>query len=140
MKKTTPLLFHYNLEGHGKSNPLLLRLEINPNYTKVDFGYPTLSKYIKGGWIKMAAKTFIEIKESRKRFTLTQTEGIPIAPKKLIFLSDKDWQYFSLYFPPIPKVDCTINLIEAEKGTQNDFNYYDIPIKISKGFEIISKK
>lgn len=43
----------------------------------------------------------------------------------------------SLYFEPLPQKDCTINLIEVEKGTANDFNYYNVSIKINEGIEIV---
>jgi hypothetical protein len=35
------------------------------------------------------------------------------------------------------QVDRRINLIEVEKGTRNDFNYYGIGLKMEEGIEIM---
>ncbi len=36
----------------------------------------------------------------------------------------------------IPQKDCTINIVEIENSTPNDFNYYDIALKMADGIEI----
>jgi hypothetical protein len=38
--------------------------------------------------------------------------------------------------PPILQKDCTINIVEIENGTPNDFNYYGIAIKMADEIEI----
>jgi hypothetical protein len=136
-QKNKSLVFHYNSIGHGRTTPKLLRILLTPEFTKIDFGYITNSIYINGGWIKMAPTTFIENTISKERYILTKAEGIPIAPIKHNFQSQKDWRYFSLYFPPIPQENCTINIIEKINGTPNDFNYYDVELKITDGIEIV---
>jgi hypothetical protein len=35
------------------------------------------------------------------------------------------------------QVDRKINLIEVEKGTRNDFNYYGIDLKMEEGMELL---
>jgi hypothetical protein len=35
------------------------------------------------------------------------------------------------------QVDRRINLIEVEKGTRNDFNYYGIDLKMEEGIELM---
>lgn len=137
-KKETTLVFHYNIFGHGESNPKLLRIILSTAYTKIDFGYIATDKYIKGGWIKIASDTFIENNESKEKFYMTKAVGITIAPEKHNFKSNKDWQYFSLYFPPLPQKDSTINIIEKANGNENDFNYYNVPLKINEGIEVIN--
>jgi hypothetical protein len=126
-----------NSIGHGETNPILLRMLLTPEFTKVDFGYTTTNKYIRGGWIKMSKDTFIENVATKKRYKMIKATGITIAPQKHNFQSNKDWQYYSLYFEPMTKVDSVINLIEAENGTPNDFNYYDVTLKISEAMEVI---
>jgi hypothetical protein len=81
--------------------------------------------------------TFIEIKETGKRYVLTQAIGIPINPEHHYFESKKEWRYFSLYFLAIPQTVCTINIIEIENGSRNDFNYYDIEVKMFEGVETL---
>ena len=123
--------------GDGESNPLLLRISLFPELTKIDFGYITTEKYDNGGWIKISPNTFIENSESKKRYAMTNAIGITIAPELRNFESKKDWQYFSLYFPPIPQKDCMLNIVEVENGTPNDFNYHNIVLKMADGIEII---
>jgi hypothetical protein len=137
MKKNKTFLFTVNKKGHAKSNPDLLRIILSPDYTKIDFGCTAKEMYIKGGWICMEKDTFIEIKETGKCYVLSQAIGIPINPEHHYFESKKDWRYFSLYFPAIPQIDCTINIIEIENGSRNNFNYYDIELKMFEGVETL---
>jgi hypothetical protein len=136
-KNTKKIMFQLNRMGHSETNPILLRMLLTPEYTKVDFGYTTTNKYIKGGWIKMAKETFIENVATKKRYKMIKAEGITIAPQKHNFQSNKDWQYYSLFFEPMEQKDGVINLIEIEKGTKNDFNYYNIEIKISDAIGMV---
>ena len=46
-KKYKENLFQLNRMGHSETNPILLRMLLTPEYTKVDFGYTTTNKYIK---------------------------------------------------------------------------------------------
>jgi hypothetical protein len=136
IKKNKKLVFNLNVIGHGESNPILLRISLYPEITKIDFGYVTTDKYDNGGWIKIAPETFIENTVTKERFVLTNAVGITIAPAKRNFESKKDWQYFSLYFPPIPQKDCILNIIEIIKGNKNDFNYYNVPLKMENAIEV----
>lgn len=136
IKNNKKLVFNLNLEGHGESNPILLRISLYPDVTKIDFGYVTTDKYDNGGWIKIAPETFIENTVTKNRFVLTNASGITIAPAKHNFESKKDWQYFSLYFPPLPQKDCTLNIIEKIKGNKNNFNYNDVALKMENAIEI----
>lgn len=130
-------VFHLNHLGHGDANPILLRVNLFTEYTKIDFGYTTTDKYDNGGWIRIASDTFIEIIETGQRYTLQLAENIPISPVHHYFESQKDWRYYSLLFPPIPYQDCTLNIIEVENGTPNDFNYYGVELKMAEGMEIL---
>ena len=123
--------------GHGESNPILLRINLFPELTKIDFGYITTDKYNNGGWIKISPDTFIENVETKERYIMTNAVGITIAPAKRNFESKKDWQYFSLFFPPMKQKDNTINIIEIENGSKNDFNYYNVSLKMEDGVEVL---
>jgi len=137
-KNNKKLVFHIEKYGHGESNPIVLRISLFPEYTKIDFGYVTTDKYNNGGWIKISPKTFIENSITKDRFVLTNAIGITIAPAKRNFESNKDWQYFSLYFPPIKQEDSTINIIEKINGNKNDFNYFNIELKIANGLVVLT--
>jgi hypothetical protein len=136
IKNSKRLVFHLNVLGHCESNPLLLRINLFPEYTKIDFGYSTTDMYDSGGWIKISSDTFIENTDTKERFVMTNAVGITIAPAQRNFESKKDWQYFSLYFPPMKQKDTTINIIEKIEGIKNDFNYYNIPLKMQDGIEV----
>ena len=125
INKDKNLIFHYNTIGHGESNPILLRISLFRELTKIDFGYITSEKYI------------IEDVITKERYTLTNAVGITVAPAKRNFESKKDWQYFSLFFPPIKQKDTVINIIEKVKGNKNDFNYYNITLKMADAIEMI---
>lgn len=136
LKKNKKILFNLNRMGHCETNPVLLRIILTSDYTKVDFGYITTNMYIKGGWIRMAKETFIENIVTKKRYQMNNAKGINIAPEEHNFKSVKDWQYYSLFFEPMEQKDCIINLIEKEKGTENDFNYYNIELKLVEKIEV----
>ena len=137
IKKDKNLVFHFNMLGDGETNPILLRISLFTELTKIDFGYITTDKYNNGGWIKIAPETYIENVETKERFTMTKAVGITIAPAKRNFESKKDWQYFSLFFPPMKQKDTFINIIEKIKGNKNDFNYYNIELKIKDGVDVL---
>jgi hypothetical protein len=138
MKKSTNASFLVNEPKYkaGKGRPQLLRIEFSPEFTKVDFGYQTTSYYIKGGWVRISKDTFIRLKSTGEKYTLTRADNIPIAPVHHHFNTSKDWLYFSLYFPAIDFKSGKIDLIEAEPGDPTDFNYFDIEIDTKKGMEL----
>jgi hypothetical protein len=120
-----------------KKNPKVLRVILSSNYTRIDFGYVAPWIYKKGGWIKIAPYTFIQVQGSPKHYALLEAENIPISPKRLDFESTEDWQVFTLYFEPIPIMDCVIDIIEEEEPNANDFNFYGIEIKNVTATEIL---
>lgn len=136
IKNSKKLVFNLNVLGHGESNPVLLRINLFPEVTKIDFGYITTDKYINGGWIKISPDTYIENVVTKERYVMTKAIGITVAPALRNFESKKDWQYFSLFFPPIKQKDTLINIIEVLNGNKNDFNYYNIDLKMEDGIEI----
>lgn len=121
-----------------KQNPIVLRILLTKEFTRIDFGYTTPWYYEKGGWIKISPKTYLQNAETKEKYKLKDATGISIAPKRNNFESTEDWQFFSLFFDPIPFKDCVLNMIEAEKPTPNDFNYYGIALKMKEGVEILN--
>ena len=119
-----------------KDNPKMLRILLSNEFTRVDFGYSAQWYYNKGGWIRIAPHTFIQDAESGKEYKLIQAEGIPIAPTQHHFESTKDWQFFSLFFEPIPLKNCVIHVIEEVEPDDKDFNYYGIKLNVNDGFRI----
>ena len=121
----------------NRENPELLRVILSEDRTQIDFGYAASSIYIKGGWIRISADTFIQIKGSEKRYKLIEAKNISIAPALVEFESKSDWCVFSLFFEPIPIKDCIIDMIEEVNPTPNDFNYYNIEVTTLNKTQII---
>jgi hypothetical protein len=77
--------------------------------------------------IRIHPDTFFKDKKSGRQFKMIKAEGIPITPEKFHFTTKTDWQYFSLFFEPLPLKDCIIDIIEpdqtvvVENGNNFDF-------------------
>ena len=140
MKKNTDKKYLLNLPSYnsGKENAKLLRVTISNSCTKFDFGYSTMWFYINGGWVRIARDTFIQIKGKDEKLNLLRADNIPMAPTQHHFKSNKDWLYFSLYFPAIPLQDCTLDLIEMDTSSKDVFNYFNIDLKIKNAVEILN--
>jgi hypothetical protein len=138
MKKSDKVyLAHIETGDQRKKNPKVLRVILSSDYTRIDFGYVAPWIYVKGGWIKIAPYTFIQVQGSNARYALREAKDIPLAPERLDFESTEDWQVFTLFFEPIPMKDCTIDIIEEENPNDRDFNFYGIALKNVLSCEVI---
>jgi hypothetical protein len=126
-KMQTKIIVNPQYAEHS-SGPTLLRILLSKDYTKVDFGYQATAYYIKGGWVKIAKDTCILCKKTNKKYLMERAENIPVAPNRHHFNTIKDWLYYSLYFPPLDEKCTLIDLLEANPGKPNDFNYYNIKL------------
>lgn len=131
------MLFHVKAGQGSRTNPMLARVFIEPDRTRVDFAYQVLKKYVRGGWIRIAPYTHIKIDGIDKKFGLIEAIGIPISPNRLEFESKMDWQYFTLIFEPIPLTNSVINILEEENPSLDDFNFYHVEINLDEGIEVI---
>lgn len=136
MEKVTPS-FLFEINEKEIQNPKMLRIVLTENHTRIDFGYTTPWFYEKGGWITISPDTYLQLKDLKRKFILTNTEGIAISPKRLDFESTEDWQFFSLFFEPIPRTDCVFDMIESENPTKNDFNYHGIELNSKNRLELV---
>ena len=137
MNKKRDLLLQLNLVRKPKTNLILLRAILGKEYTRIDFGFIASNLYVRGGWIKMFPDSYLRTHSSEAKYKLKYTDDIPLAPARLNFKSNKDWHYFSLFFEPIPKRSCKIDLIEVENPQDTDFNYYGIKLDLNNAEEII---
>lgn len=119
------------------TNIQLLRILITPAHTRIDFGYQATEYYIKGGWVRMFPETFILNQKTGEKLGLEKAEGIPLSPIKHEFKTTIDWLYYSLYFPPILLQESIIDIIESEKETENNFNFYGVKISPKVAFEVV---
>ena len=138
IKRNKTLLLELNEIRKPNTNLVLLRSILDNEYTRIDFGYIATPYFIKGGWIRISADTYVSIQGEDKKYRLTHADNIPIAPDHFHFKSNKDWQYFSLYFEPLPIENMMIDIIEAENPDENDFNYYGIDFNVDTAAEILN--
>ncbi len=136
--KNKTLVVHPICGDQRKKNLVILRIILDVEYTRIDFGYAAPWIYDRGGWIRIAPHTFIQEKGSNKRYALKEAQNIPLSPERLDFESVEDWTVFSLYFEPLPLQDCTIDIIEEETPDENDFNYYAIQLNDVHRLEVIA--
>jgi hypothetical protein len=130
MNSTRPAIIISNPDYESNGCKVkLLRVVLTEHESKFDFGYQTSAYYISGGWITISPKTFIRESGSKEKIKLQKATNIPFGPEKHYFKSTIDWSYFSLYFPPLPQEISEIDLIEAEPGTKDDFNFFNIKLK-----------
>ena len=58
MKKTNSkkinYIVHHQTSEQKNKNPVVLRIILSTEHTRIDFGYAAPWIYIKGGWIKIA--------------------------------------------------------------------------------------
>ena len=110
-------------------NPKILRVLMGNEYIQIDFGYVAPWMYDRGGWIRIAPYTHIQVQGSKKKYALKEALNIPLAPQQFEFESKEDWRVFSLIFEPIPLKDCIIDIIEEEQPNSDDFNLYNIKLE-----------
>ncbi len=135
MKKT--LLYELNITREPVNNLHLLRIITDQEFTRVDFGYVATSYFVNGGWIRISADTYIVTKVTGEKLKLAQADNIPVAPEKHHFDSNKDWQFFSLYFPPLPQKEIKLDIIEVDENPdEHDFNFYNIHLDPNKAIQI----
>lgn len=127
---------HVN-DSNSRSNPKLLRIVLDTEFTRLDFGYSAISIYIKGGWFNIYPQTHLRVHGIAEPFPLTHADGVTFAPDRFHFESNKDWAYFSLYFKGIPIKSCVIDVIEEEDATEDTFNYYGVTIMLNDAMEVI---
>lgn len=129
MKKTErQYLVTLKVPEGQKNNPEVLRVILSKDFTQIDFGYVAKWIYERGGWIRIAPETFIQVDGSKHRFMLKEAHNITIAPEQFHFESKEDWTVFTLIFEPIPIKNCVIDIIECENPNDNDFNYYGLEL------------
>ncbi len=115
-------------DSNSRNNPKLLRIVLDSEFTRLDFGYSAIAIYIKGGWFNIYPQTHLRVHGIAEPFPLTHADGVTFAPDRFHFESNKDWAYFSLYFEPIPFKSCVIDVIEEEDATEDTFNYYGVHV------------
>lgn len=117
------------LDENAKKNPAVLRVILSKDFTQIDFGHVAPWIYTRGGWIRIAPYSYIQVVGMDKKYKLLDAVNIPISPDKHDYESTQDWQVFSLIFEPIPLKEYSINIIEEENPNERDFNYMNVKLE-----------
>jgi hypothetical protein len=129
-KVTGPFLMQFSKDETIEINPKILRIFVSDQYTRIDFGYMPDDIYDYGWWITIDRNTYVQVRDSSKKYVFIEAIGIPVTPDKWEFDSIMDWKVFTLLFEPIPIKDCTIDVIENLEPGGNFFNYYNISLSM----------
>jgi hypothetical protein len=104
------------------------KIIMHEEYTQIDFVYIAPKKYIKGGWIQIDAKSYIQPANSDTRYPLLEARNISIAPTKLHFNSAGQVHHYSLIFPALPKNVKQIDIIE-KLAEGSYFNFFNVALQ-----------
>jgi len=125
-KQKTKTLRLFNPTVYDRNTSAKIQtIDLNEEYTRIDFKYTSSQEYINGGWIKMERNSFIRDTLSKRTYPLLFALNIPIAPEKFHFRRKGQVHYYTLVFPALPKSTKAIDIIEKE-APGNYFNYYNI--------------
>jgi len=130
-------IYNPNIIWHKPESLEILRIELDENYTRIDFIHHANPKYKNGGWVRINTKTYISPwTPDRTELFMIKAVNIPIAPAKHEYKSIHDFLYFTLYFPALPdgvkKIDIT------EEGSIHPFRFRGVSVsKIKKEVIII---
>lgn len=122
---------------NAPSNPQLLRIIWREEFLQVDFGYPTSSIYINGGWVNFGAKAYLEDISNGRQYTLIDSINIVLSPQKHEFDYNKERLFFSIRFDPIPLKSAVFNLFESDSRTVNDFYYLGVEFNVDQLVEML---
>ena len=106
----------------------IYKIELNTDFTRIDFIYQAPDKYINGGWIEMDPNSFIRPASSSTIYKMVKAINISIAPIKTYFKKSGQIHVFTLIFPPLPSDVTVIDIIEKE-GLGTYFNFYNVQLE-----------
>jgi hypothetical protein len=116
----------------------ILRIENDPNFTRIDFIVYASPIYVNGGWVQMYSQSFIRPVGSNLCLTLVKAVNIPIAPTKHFFKGKKDFLCYTLVFPALPEGTKSIDIIEKEiPGDNTWFNFYGVSMDKVKSERLV---
>lgn len=120
---------YYSSPTYGSKtsdNTSIVDITITPENIVIHIINKSSNDYENGGWININSNVAIKNSDETKLYKLIKAEGIPLSPNKKD--SDFKGQYhsFRLFFPRIPNVKKTIDMIECEK--ESCFNFYGISV------------
>ena len=125
-KKKTKTLRLFNPSLYDRNTSAKIRtIDLNEEYTRIDFKYTSSQEYINGGWIKMERNSFVRDTLSKRTYPLLFALNTPISPEKFYFRRRGQAHTYTLVFPALPQSTKAIDIIEKE-APGNYFKYFNI--------------
>ncbi len=137
VKELERLIYNPIVKHSPFQNLETMRIEIDPEFTRIDFIYYACNIYVNGGWVRILRDTFIRPSGSKTCLKLVNAINIPIAPKKHWFKSTKDLLCYTLIFPALPKGTKSIDIIENETPGGSWFNFYGVSMETVRSQKLI---
>lgn len=128
-EKKRTLIYHPVTKIKTIKDMKVMRIELDDEFTRIDFVYYASKIYINGGWVNMHDTCFIRPCKTKLKLKMVRAVNIPIAPKMHHFKSNKECLYYTLYFPPLPKDTKEIDIIEMETNDPSFFNFYGVSME-----------
>lgn len=138
VKEFEKVIYNPMVKHQTNGHPEILRIQMDAEFTIIDFIYYPDPKYINGGWVQIYNETFIRPVDSDQRLKLAKAITIPIAPTKHYFKSTKEFLCYTLCFPPLPKNTSYIDIIEGVGGSERWFNFYGVAMERVKTERIVA--
>ncbi|PRP68175.1 hypothetical protein [Nonlabens agnitus] len=113
--------------GNRSSNSIhILDIFVSSDFIMMHILYKSPIEYENGGWSRINSDVYIKNSEGKAKYSLLKAEGIAIAPN--ITESDFAGQHrsFRLYFPRIPDLSKSIDMIECVED--ECFNFFNISL------------
>lgn len=111
---TRVLVYNPLTEIAPHKNMQIMRIELDDDFTRIDFAYKAPRRYENGGWVRIERTCFIRPTFADIRLRMIRAVNIPIAPRQHEFRACGEYLYYTLYFPPLPKSTKAIDIIERE--------------------------
>ena len=102
------------------------KVQITKTHTIVHISCSAPDEFVYGGWACFTSTAFIQDVETKKKYKLIKSRGIPQCPAKFNFSKPGQTIYFKLYFERVRHNVRNIHLIEDLNDVANPFNFFNV--------------
>ncbi len=102
------------------------KVQITKTHTIVHMSCSAPDEFVYGGWACFTSTAFIQDVETKKKYKLIKSRGIPQCPAKFNFSKPGQTIYFKLYFERVRHNVRNIHLIEDLNDVANPFNFFNV--------------
>ena len=129
VKELEKVTYHPMIKHQAKHIPEVMRIEMDDEFTRIDFIVFATSPAFNWEWVSILPTTFIRIAGLKEKLTLVKAVNIAVSPSRHYFKKRTDLLPYTLYFPALPKSTTTIDIIESESAGPTWFNFYGVSME-----------